>query len=372
MTLEQRFPNDTATIEWLKAQTKNTQKSYKSMWQWFLEFTQKNGNQIIADRKQDTEHKWEKKALEFHAWAQTHTCKKHKKPLSEAGAKTALAIVRGFFNYHYADLKFRNTTKKKLARKPKRVREDYRLSKRDISIMSTVANLRDRYILVVGKSLGLRSVDFINLKVGDFTCLDLDSEPPIPMGKHFTQKEAVLAFPFLDSDAAPIVKAYLETIDTTDPDRRMLQIKKDELTTVLKRLAEKARVIVGNKHLRFHCLRKFLIDRLSAVMSESKWKQVVGKKVDESAYVSEEQLREAYARAMQETTFSNNNHRAIKIAKLTKEVENLKGIIGHFAELMIPTFGQDEGFQHWLESIEKMGIKPYEETEEQKRARLRR
>lgn len=316
MTLEQQFPNDNATIEWLKSQSKSTQKVYKSLWQWFLEFTNMNGNQIIEDRKRDTEHRWEKKALQFRKWCLTHTCEEHKKPLSEHGAKTALGMVRGFFNYHYADLKFRRSTTKKLSKKPKRIREDYKLSKETIARMSVVADIRDRYVLVVGKSLGLRAIDFINLKVGDFTSLNLDAQPPIGLGKIYTIKEGVPAFPFLDSDAVPIVKAYLATIDTSDPNRRMLQIKKDELTTVLQRLAKKANVELGNKHLRFHCLRKFLIDRLSAVMSESKWKQIVGKKISEDAYVSEEQLREAYARAMPETTFSNYNHSIMKLEEI--------------------------------------------------------
>jgi len=38
-------------------------------------------------------------------------------------------------------------------------------------------------------------------------------------------------------------------------------------------------------------------------MSESKWKQIVGKTISEGAYVSSESLREDYARAMNETCF---------------------------------------------------------------------
>jgi predicted flavoprotein YhiN len=39
-------------------------------------------------------------------------------------------------------------------------------------------------------------------------------------------------------------------------------------------------------------------------MSESKWKQVVGKKISEGAYISPDELRKDYARAMPETTFT--------------------------------------------------------------------
>jgi hypothetical protein len=46
---------------------------------------------------------------------------------------------------------------------------------------------------------------------------------------------------------------------------------------------------IHEKRVRFHCLRKFLIDRLSAYASESQWKQIVGKAIGEGAHVSQEQ-----------------------------------------------------------------------------------
>jgi hypothetical protein len=77
-----------------------------------------------------------------------------------------------------------------------------------------------------------------------------------------------------------------------------------QLSRVLKRLVQKAGIETGSKTVRFHNLRKFLIDRISSVMSESKWKQVIGKKISEAAYVSSENLREGYAKAMAETCFT--------------------------------------------------------------------
>ncbi|MDH5783725.1 MAG: hypothetical protein OEZ35_08725, partial [Candidatus Bathyarchaeota archaeon] len=321
--LEREFATDKATLEWLKSQKKSTKKVYKSLWRWFLEFTEMNGEQILESRKQDKTHEWENKVLEFRVWASKHTCKDHENPLSEGGIKTATGIIRGFFNYHYSDLKFRRSVSKRLSKKPKRKREDYKLSKETIARMSVVADIRDRYVLVVGKSLGLRAIDFISLKVGDFTCLNLDATAPIALGEKHTVKEGIPAFSFLDSDAVPIVKAYLATIDISDPNARMLQVKKNELTVILQRLAEKANIELGNKHLRFHCLRKFLIDRLSAVMSESKWKQVVGKTISEGAYVSEAQLKDAYAKAMPETTFSNHNRSVMKFQELEQALTRL-------------------------------------------------
>ena len=74
LPLNELFPNDNATLEWLQSQTKTTKSVYKSLWLWFLEFTQMSGNQILEDRQHNTEHRWEKKVLEFAEWCLTHTC----------------------------------------------------------------------------------------------------------------------------------------------------------------------------------------------------------------------------------------------------------------------------------------------------------
>ena len=53
-------------------------------------------------------------------------------------------------------------------------------------------------------------------------------------------------------------------------------------------------------------------------MSESKWKQIIGKKISEGAYVSPQELREAYLRAMPTIAISNDN------GKIKKDLENTR------------------------------------------------
>jgi len=60
--------NDKATAEWLNSQKPHTRKSYKTYWKYFLEFTGMTGDQILADRKTDTEHNWEKKVIAYKQW----------------------------------------------------------------------------------------------------------------------------------------------------------------------------------------------------------------------------------------------------------------------------------------------------------------
>lgn len=107
----------------------------------------------------------------------------------------------------------------------------------------------------------------------------------------------------------------------TGPNERILTFgNKIQLSRVLKRVVQNAGVNIGNKQVRFHCLRKFLIDHLSSYMSESKWKQIVGKVIPESAYVSADSLREDYKRAMAETTFK----KAAEIEERVRDLEKFK------------------------------------------------
>ncbi len=293
------FPNDLATNEWLNSLKKSTKSSYQTMWRYFLEYVGMTGDQILVNRKTDKEYSWEKKTLTFKPWVM-----ENKKQSSGSGV-VAITSVRSFFAYHRLGLEFRNTEKAKLT-EYKRVQEDYRFSKDDLKKMCDHADLTEKYIITVGKSFGLRAGDFIGLRRGDLEAY-IDRESPISIGELCTQKENVTAFPFIDTDAKPVVKMFLEQMSRdgrTDANERILKYRDEiQLSRILLRVADKAGIKYGNKNIRFHCLRKFLIDHLSNYMSESKWKQIVGKTVPESAYVSPDQLREDYQRAMGETTF---------------------------------------------------------------------
>jgi len=110
-------------------------------------------------------------------------------------------------------------------------------------------------------------------------------------------KEGVWAYPFLTQDGLEAARDWLRILASKrkrDDKAPMLNIKNKELTPNLKRLTEKAGIETHGQRVRFHCMHKFLIDRLSLRMSESKWKQIVGKQISESAYVSSLDLRQAY------------------------------------------------------------------------------
>jgi integrase len=292
--------NDKATTEWLNSQKDSTRPTYQTFWNYFLEFTKMTGDQILADRETDKKHKWEKLVLQFKQWLMDE------KHLAQYTATTAAMAVRGFFTYYYKTLKYRRQESKKLQEQTRKT-EDYRFNREDLKKMADVANLSEKYVLVAGKSFGLRAGDFLRLTRGDLEAY-IDRPVPISIGEIGTGKEKVPAYPFIDSDAQPVIKLMLEQLNRegrTKPTDRILTYKwEKELSQKVKRLSDRAGINYGNKRVRFHCLRKFLTDRLSDVMSESKWKQIVGKKIDEKAYVSANQLREDYIRAMEATTFT--------------------------------------------------------------------
>ena len=49
--INDKFPNDLATNEWLNSLKKSTKSSYQTMWKYFLEYVGMIGDQILENRK---------------------------------------------------------------------------------------------------------------------------------------------------------------------------------------------------------------------------------------------------------------------------------------------------------------------------------
>jgi len=348
------FEGDEATNEWLDAQESQTAANYRLLWNKFLSYVGITGDKILEHRAQDKKQFWERKTLAF---------KKHMKSLGHADlyARQATVAVRSFFGFHRVELKFRRTERTRL-RQATRKTEDYRFNLNDLQEMAQFSDLEEQYIIIAGKSFGLRAGDFLKLTRGDLAPY-IDREPPISIGEYATEKEGVSAYPFIDRDAQPIIKRMLEKMDRggrTESTERMLTFKNEiGLTRTLQRIVGKAGIKVGNKRVRFHCLRKFLTDRLSDVMSESKWKQVVGKTVSESAYVSSDQLREDYTRAVEKTCFVQPGAEDVDI-KVAESILKLAGVKDHIIAKIKREKGIKGLFQYAKEMQAKAGGLPFQ------------
>ena len=301
--------------DWLNGISETSKTLYKRYWKRFEEYSKKTPSQLLALENGN------KKALLLGFIAHLK-----KEGFSDNSAKTASGVVRGFYSFHDKAIKLTRGEKDRL-RKVKRVSQDYRFTKEDIKKIAMVSDLKEQYIVIAGKSFGLRAGDFVQLTYGDFRAIDLDSELPIYLGEIATEKEGIASNPFIDADTQPIIKALLEANNHKDTDR-ILTVNSSELSVILQRVSERANIQHGSKRIRFHCLRKFLIDRLSSYMSESQWKQVIGKKISESAYVSTDMLTNNFKRAMKDLTCMNNNTKNHEtIAKQQIEIEDLKNRI---------------------------------------------
>jgi len=306
--------NDKVVDEFLNSQTKEgTFKSYKTVLKQYLEYTQKTGQQLLDIKRNDKDFQVENSMLAY----RKHILSKGK---SENYAVGSIMAIRGFYSYYRLPLMFRKQESRKLSEK-NRTTQDYLFDKEDLAKMALAGNLKERYILLVGKSVGLRASDFLSFTYGTFRSLKLDNEAPLALGETKTQKESVPAYPFLDSDAIPIVKQILESNKDKKDNDRVLTDTEDNLSIVLQTLCKKAGMEIENgaihgKRIRFHCMRKFLTDRLSATSSESQWKQIVGKAIGESAYVSQDQLRGVFQRAMKDLLINGNGIKAKKLIEL--------------------------------------------------------
>lgn len=321
---------DTKIAEFLNHQKKSTRNTYTSMFRRLKEFCNVSGEEMLAEPSL-----WKKKLFEFQSYLLEHG-------YSEYYAQTATSMIRGFFDYHDRRLDFNRADRKRLSERNRKT-EDYLFDKSDISRMAMHGNLREKYVLLVGKSIGLRAGDFVNITYGKLRGLKYDNGAPVFIGETVTQKERVKAYPFLDTDAVEIVKAVLEANKDKPNDEHILMTKSKkkhntyqkmqdaELSYILQSLARKAKIEHGSKRIRFHCLRKYLSDRLSSVMSESKWKQIVGKKISEGAYISADSLREDYAKAMPNIAISNTTTND-KVSELEGKIQRLNREIDFLQE----------------------------------------
>jgi hypothetical protein len=319
------FEDDTEISEFLNAQKKHTRNTYNAYFKRIKEFSNQSGSEILANRKQ-----WQKQIFQLHKWLLEHG-------YSESYAQSVCGCLRGFFSFHRKPLMFTRTESKRLGER-KRKTQDYLFSKDDLKKMWFDANLKEKWILC-NKAFGLRASDFSKITFGMLRQVKLDkSEIPQLLCEFDTEKESIKAYPHIDFDALEVVKAILDANpNAKDSDYILMtkskkkhntyqKIQSSELSRILRVLAQKSNIQSGNSRIRFHCLRKYAINCLASVMSESKWRLIVGKKISESAYISTLDLKEAYKKALPLISISNGNGEYIK-AELTEQKSTIEQLL---------------------------------------------
>lgn len=346
-----RLKSDKAIIEFLDAQKKTTRNTYQSYMIQYLEFAQKSGTELLEAKRQAKEGEIEKTIFTFRKWLL-------EKGYSENYAKSCIGCVRGFYAHNRTPLVFLKTEKVKL-KEASRLTEDYPFDREDLGKMALCGNLKERYVLLVGKSVGLRGGDFLRFTYGKFRSLKLDSETPIFIGETKTQKEHIYAYPFLDGDAIPIIQQMLESNKDKQDSEKVLTDSEENLSVILQTLAKKSGIEPHGKRIRFHCLRKFLIDRISAYASESQWKQIVGKSIGESAYVTQDQLRNVFSRAMKDLQINGNGQKTRKLIELETNLEEKTRELETLRTILINLIGKDK-IEQALDQMAKFSGEPFD------------
>ncbi len=169
------YIGDKVIDDFLYSQSKQgTLNTYKTIMKLYLTFTKKSGQQLLDEKKSDKDFQVENSMFQF----RKHILEER----SEAYATTAIGCIRGFYAYYRMPLTFRRTESKKLTEQ-NRSTSDYLFDREDLTKMALARSLKERYVLIVGKSIGLRAGDFVKLTFGQFRSLKLDNEPPIALVK---------------------------------------------------------------------------------------------------------------------------------------------------------------------------------------------
>jgi integrase len=338
-----KVSEDIALEKWLHNRKQGTQYVYRSTFKIFCDFVGMSGDQILASRKLDKTREWEKKVEDFDAEMRKTINPKTQKPYGSKYVKTMVATVKSFFEFFSEEdldvlpLKFHNSTAKRMGESSRNTK-DYLFDKETLFEMWKAGDAVDRYI-IANKCMGLRSIDFVNLRRKDFDAV-INKPVPIDCGEINTIKRNVVAHPFLDEDAKEAIQTMLKRMDAegrTNPDDKILTFDKEQLTTRLQNLAKKVGVNSNGLIIRNHCIRKFFTDRVSAITSESKWKQFCGKKIGEGEYVSSLLLEKIFKKAIPMISFGHNGVNGSKLEALEKELAEQKSLV----KAMVALFGEE-------------------------------
>ena len=296
---------------WLDTIKGSSRRTYDRAWGYFVKFLDDKDEAWIIASKVSHED-WGAHLVDFHRWLKIQPKQRGQGTLSDNSAKQIAGAIRGYMKHMGLPISLTMAQKAELDTIETLTYKDYRMDLKIKEQLLQKANALEEYIVSAGISFGLRIGDFAEISRGMLEPL-LEKEIPIQLPKIKTKKRGEDAYPFIDSDAKKAILRLLKQMDkegkTGNADLMIdlgRKFPENAINTILKNLAKKSGVNLGTYRLRFHCLRKFLTDNLSAVCSADKWKWFVGKKTSgASPYVSHEG-REAYKQVLRLTQVGAN------------------------------------------------------------------
>jgi len=285
---------------------KSTRKGYRNGIKKFCQWFNKSPSEILELRKDDLTQRPNENLVEYRNRAarfEKEIEKFHSHMLDKGhsinSSRNYTIGIRQLFRFYQMPIRMRAGSQ---VTRTVKTSKSFPLRIEHIRQMFEVADLRERVILSMATDLGLRTVDFINIKKKDLP--NLNQETPIPFDI-MTVKEDVVAHGFLSQESADLLKTYLPVLDQKKKDNPYLfasnglsHISEEWLNKLLKKLAKKARISIPNgKKLSFHCFRKmFLSSAIDSGIGLTAGKMMCGKAIAQTdeTYLTTVKLREKF------------------------------------------------------------------------------
>jgi len=308
--------------EFLSLMKTSTRRTYESYFRRLIEFMPNLNGQTMLEEKD----LWERsKCIQFKRYLE-------EKGFSENMQKSAIGAIRGFFSHNRKPLFFSQSEKKQVNTAQNET-EGIFFSRDEMIRMWNLSTLSDlsKWVLC-NKSMGLRASDFGSITYGQLRGIDFTQETPIFFGKINTGKESVIANVFLDSDVIHTIQELLELHKDAKDNDLVFPHKPEHLSYILRNLATKAQVNIGEKEVSFHAMRRFLYDRLTNVMSDDKARMIIGKSTKESSYLSSQDLRECFKKVLPEISVNGNGAVKQIKAEVHQQGETIEQLVKLLAE----------------------------------------
>ena len=306
---------------------KSTRKGYRNGIKKFYQWFNKSPSEILELRKDDLTQRPNENLIEYRNRAarfEKEIEKFHSYMLDKGhsinSSRNYTIGIRQLFRFYQMPIRMRAGSQ---VTRTVKTSKSFPLRIEHVREMYNVADLRERVILSLATDLGLRTVDFIEVKKKNIP--NLNQEAPIPMDI-MTLKEDVVAHGHLSQESVDLLKTYLPVLDQKKKENPYIfasnglsHISEEWLNKLLKRLAKKAQISIPNgKKLSFHCFRKmFLSSAIDSGIGLTAGKMMCGKAIA--------QTDETYLTTVKLTERFKQLKRFLTITEQTKvESENIE------------------------------------------------
>ena len=327
--------NDQYVKEWFIGLSDASKDNYTKEFPKWLDFVKMTPTEQIERRLKDLRSDnprerafFERRVIEFKSVLVEHGYSKN------TIEKNYLRTVQSFFSRNRLPLKFKRG--ELTVGRVNKVEKEWIPSNEEIRVMYSVADLRDRALLLVLYHSGFSEIDVSKMNVEDFDFYNNKGEW-ILNGQHlyhkrFREKTDIPQQTCISEEAIHDIKLMLQARGFSKEGALFLSHKGERLTvrfihSAIKRLCKRA-LPEQAKDFETKSLRDAYHDALArADIKEAIQKRMFGHKPlgsEASYYVSSETIKEAYEKAFKYLTINSGRREREVIEKLTKKLDSVE------------------------------------------------